>query len=30
MRQEDKAKEEWKEMLNKWAVEFKSKEDVNI
>ena len=30
MRQEDKAKEEWKEMLNTWAVEFKSKEDVNI
>ena len=30
MRQEDKAKEEWKEMLNKWAVEFKSKEDGTI
>lgn len=30
MRKEDKAKDEWKEMLNKWTVNFKPKADVNI
>lgn len=30
MRKEDKAKDEWKEMLNKWIVNFKPKADVNI
>lgn len=30
MRKEDKAKDEWKEMLNKWTMNFKSKADVNI
>lgn len=30
MRKEDKAKDEWKEMLNKWTVKFKPKADVNI
>ena len=30
MRKEDKAKDEWKEMLNKWTMNFKPKADVNI
>lgn len=30
MRKDDKAKDEWKEMLNKWTVNFKPKADVNI
>lgn len=30
MRKEDKAKDEWKEMLNKWTINFKPKADVNI
>lgn len=30
MRKEDKAKDEWKEMLNKWIVNFQPKADVNI
>lgn len=30
MRKEDKAKDEWKEMLNKWIVNYKPKADVNI
>lgn len=30
MRKEDKAKDEWKDMLNKWNVNFKPKADVNI
>lgn len=30
MRKEDKAKNEWKEMLNKWTMNFKPKADVNI
>lgn len=30
MRKEDKAKDEWKDMLNKWTMNFKPKADVNI
>ena len=30
MRKEDKAKDEWKEMLNKWTMNFNPKADVNI
>lgn len=30
MRKEDKAKDEWKEMVNKWTMNFKPKADVNI
>lgn len=30
MRKDDKAKDEWKEMLNKWTMNFKPKADVNI